>query len=100
MTNPQTLLVLVALFITPSALHAKIGDWQREYDALLKKYVENGSVRYAAWKANPADLAALDRVVTAIGNESPASLSRNDQLAFYINAYNAWTIRLVLDKYP
>lgn len=99
-TNPVTLFILVMLFVAPAALPAKIGAWQREYDALLKKYVENGSVRYAAWKANRADLVALDRVVNAIGNESPEGLSRNEQLAFYINAYNAWTIRLVLDKYP
>lgn len=98
--NPALLLILVTLLVAPSTMHAKIGDWQRDYDALLKKYVENGSVRYAAWKANRADLAALDRVVTAIGNESPEGLSRNEQLAFYINAYNAWTIRLVLEKYP
>src|SRR5688572_1666119 len=98
--NPGVFFFLAALLFGAAKADAKVGDWQREYDALLRKYVENGSVRYAAWKANSADLAALDRVVTAIGRESPEKLSRNEQLAFYINAYNAWTIRLVLDKYP
>jgi hypothetical protein len=27
-------------------------------------------------------------------------LSRNERFAFYINAYNAWTIKLILGKYP
>ena len=82
------------------AARAEAEAWQKDYDALLQRYVVDGGVRYAAWKANAPGLAALDRVVSAIGSESPDRLSRNGQLAFYINAYNAWTIRLVLDKYP
>ncbi|MDY6862734.1 MAG: DUF547 domain-containing protein [Thermodesulfobacteriota bacterium] len=27
-------------------------------------------------------------------------LSYNEQFAFYINAYNAWTIKLILSAYP
>ena len=44
-------------------------------------------------------MAALQRVTDGIGSDDPAARSM-DQLAFYINAYNAWTIKLVLDKYP
>jgi Protein of unknown function, DUF547 len=90
--------LILALF--PLAGHAEVGAWQKNYDALLKKYVAGGNVRYAAWKANAADVAALDRIVESIGAENPSDLSRNDKLAFYINAYNAWVIHLVLEKYP
>src|SRR5688500_3028522 len=98
--NSVLLLFLAALLISAPRLAARVGPSQRAYDALVRTYVADGSVRYAAWKANRADLAALERVVTAIGRENPETLSRSEQLAFYINAYNAWTIRLVLDKYP
>jgi hypothetical protein len=30
----------------------------------------------------------------------PKSLTRDERFAFYINAYNAWTIKLVLSGYP
>jgi hypothetical protein len=95
-----TLGLLLAILLLPFTLHAKVGDWQKDYDALLKKYVVDGSVRYGAWKGNADDMAAIEKVTTAIGNESPKGLSRDEQLAFYINAYNAWTIKLVLDRYP
>jgi hypothetical protein len=92
-------LTLIAILL-PLAARAEIGAWQKDYDALLKKYVSGGGVRYSAWKGSAADMATLDKVVAAIGSENPSGLSRNDKLAFYINAYNAWIIHLVLEKYP
>jgi hypothetical protein len=63
-----TRLVALLLFLLgPCLLQADAGDWQKEYDKLLQKYVADGGVRYAKWKANTGDIAALRRVVTAIG---------------------------------
>lgn len=95
----STLILAITLVLT-STLLAGVGDWQKEYDVLLKKYVAGEGVRYAAWKESGEDMAALQKVVAAIGEEKPDSLPQKDQLAFYINAYNAWTIKLILDKYP
>lgn len=94
------LALLLAALLLPPTLHAEVGGWQRDYDALLKKYVSGGGVRYSAWKADTADVAALDKVVAAIGTEDPSGLARNEKLAFYINAYNAWIIDLMLKKHP
>ena len=88
------------LALLPLAGRAEVSEWQKNYDALLKKYVTGSGVRYAAWKANGADVAALGRVVEAIGAANTSGLSRNDQIAFYINAYNAWILHEVLEKYP
>ena len=95
-----TLILALTAVLLPFAASAEVGAWQKDYDALLKKYVSGGGVRYSAWKASAADMAALDKVVAAIGAENPSALGRNDKLAFYINAYNAWIIHLVLEKYP
>ncbi len=95
----KTNLILLAL-ILPLAARAEVGAWQKDYDALLKKYVSGSGVRYSAWKGSAADVAAIAKVVEAIGAENPSGLARNDKLAFYINAYNAWMIHLVLEKYP
>ena len=85
--------------LLPILAHAESGAWQKDFDALLQKYVSNGGVRYAAWKSNGADVAALNKVVAAIATDGPSG-GRYDKLAFYINAYNAWIIHEVLEKYP
>ena len=72
------------------------------WDALLRKYVDNrGMVNYAGWKATKADMQALDNYLTRL---SAASFSRQTsagvKLAFWINAYNAVTIKGILREYP
>lgn len=42
----------------------------------------------------------LQTVVDGIGSANVGAMSRNDQLAFYINAYNAWILHEALEKYP
>lgn len=96
----RLILLLSFLLLLPLSLHAELKGWQKDFDGLLKKYVVGGNVRYAAWKANAEDVAAIDKIVEAIAKDSPASLGKNDKLAFYVNAYNAWIIDLVLKKYP
>ncbi|MGH9948447.1 MAG: DUF547 domain-containing protein [Pyrinomonadaceae bacterium] len=67
------------------------------YESLLKKYVdENGKVDYAGLQAN--DRAALDAYLKSLGDADDAALDSDDERnAFFINAYNAYTIRDVLD---
>ena len=67
------------------------------YGELLKKYVRNGKVDYAGFKTEEAK---LDRYLKILENVDSGILSRNEQFAFYINAYNAWTIKLILSGYP
>ena len=60
------------------------------FDALLHRNVVNGMVNYdrfdgAEFKAYLASLAAFD----------PSNLPKTEQLAFWINAYNAYTIQLI-----
>jgi hypothetical protein len=72
------------------------------WDILLKKYVDaDGNVNYAIWKRTPADVAALDQYLASLSRGNPsATKSRDAGLAFWINAYNAVTIRGILDHYP
>ncbi len=69
------------------------------WDELLKKYVnEKGFVNYKAFQQ---DTAALNEYLNILSNAHPQrSWSRNEQMAYWINAYNAFTIKLVLDHYP
>lgn len=69
------------------------------YAALLDKYVTPDGVRYAAWHSNPDDLAALDRVAAFYAESSPPA-DRDRALAWHLNAYNAWILHNILDKFP
>lgn len=67
------------------------------YVELLEKYVENGMVDYQGFKNEEAK---LDRYLKVLAETDTKKLSRDEQFAFYINAYNAWTIKLILTGYP
>jgi hypothetical protein len=67
------------------------------YAGLLKKHVVDGVVSYSGLKAEEA---TLDEYLKALERTEPESLSKNERFAFYINAYNAWTIKLILGAYP
>jgi len=67
------------------------------YQELLKKYVNHGVVDYAGFKK---DQAKLKNYLQVLEETNVQKLSPDEQLAFYINAYNAWTIELVLSDYP
>lgn len=68
------------------------------FTSILQRYVDNrGMVDYAALKANRAP---LDAYIARLEAAQPRQLSRDEQLAFWINAYNALTLRLVIDHYP
>lgn len=74
--------------------------WTADYGRLLAKYATPSGVRYQEWKANAADLQALDNVVNAIAQGNVGALPQKEQLALYINAYNAWILHEALEKYP
>jgi len=69
------------------------------WDALLKKHVAlSGSVDY---KGFMADKNQLQQYLDLLSNNPPAkNWSTEDQLAYWINAYNAFTVKLIIDHYP
>ena len=67
------------------------------FGTLLKSHVKDGQVSYSAFKKDEPD---LDRYLVQLEKVDPDLLDRAEQMAFYINAYNAWTIKLILENYP
>jgi len=67
------------------------------YGELLQKYVKNGVVGYQGFKKEEAK---LDQYLNILEKTDTKALSRSEQFAFYVNAYNAWTIKLILSAYP
>lgn len=64
---------------------------------LLMKHVKDGVVDYQGFKNCEV---RLDSYLLVLEKTDTKVLSRNERFAFYINAYNAWTIKLILGKYP
>jgi len=67
------------------------------YAELLEKYVQNGTIAYQGFKNEEAK---FDQYLKILEETDTKKLSRNEQFAFYVNAYNAWTIKLILTGYP
>jgi len=68
------------------------------FDRVLKKYVDaDGWVDYAALKRDSGD---LDAYIASLAEVPFEQLGRDEKLALLINAYNAFTLRLILDHYP
>lgn len=69
------------------------------FDKLLKKYVStNGKVDYKGLKN---DKALLDAYTVELAKQIPdKQWSNNASLAYWINAYNVFTLKLVIDNYP
>ncbi len=75
----------------------------RAWAALLKKYVAPSAdglnrFRYAA--VSQADKKALANYLAALQATRISTYNRDEQRAFWINLYNAATIKVVLDHYP
>ena len=72
-----------------------------DYAATLDEYVDDdGMVAYAKLKA---DRTRLDAFAAAMGKLDPATLAgwtAKERLAFWINAYNAFTLKAIIDNYP
>ena len=72
------------------------------FDSLLRKYVDDdGYVNYTAWKQSSEDQNTLESYLSQLSRASTTKPSQpNAQLAFWINAYNALTLKGILQVYP
>ncbi len=58
------------------------------------------NVRYEALKASPAELNAYLAELSSVKAGDFAKWSKEQRLAFLLNTYNAFTVKLVVDNYP
>jgi hypothetical protein len=71
----------------------------RPLDQILDLYVRDGFVYYRALQL---ERSRLDRYVSSLNvpEATYAAWSREQQMAFWVNAYNAFVLRTVIDHYP
>ena len=67
------------------------------FHQLLQDNVKNNKVNYKAIRASPEK---LNQYLEDLKQTDISTLSKSAQLAFWINAYNASTIKLIITNYP
>ena len=101
--------IIISLIFTSQAKSSEF-DYQ-PYAGILKKYVHEGKIVkgiklnvvdyedfYRESKDPSSDYA---RYLKSLSRFNPADLtSKNDRIAFWINAYNLGAIKMILDHYP
>ncbi len=77
-------------------------DWQAVLDAYLIADDPSGVhlFDYGALQANTADRRRLNRYLEHLQGLDPRQYARDVQMAYWINLYNAVTVRVVVDAYP
>ncbi|MGB4400445.1 MAG: DUF547 domain-containing protein [Daejeonella sp.] len=95
----KKLFVSFFCFMMTTAVFAQKVPSHQQWDKLLKKHVSSsGMVNYKGFKNDKTEFDAY--LKTLRDNAPQSSWSINDQKAFWINAYNAFTVSLILQNYP
>ena len=90
-------LLLIGATVPAAATDGPADARRAIFDQLLDVYVRDGLVYYRALKT---ERAPLDAYVASLAGVSIESAPRDDQIAFWLNAYNALVLRTVIDHYP
>jgi len=74
-------------------------------EQLLKRFVHKGRVDYAAWVEDEHALKQLDQYLAAVSKYSPENNPqkfelKNEQLIYWVHAYNAVVIKSILVNWP
>lgn len=95
-----------AVLLCVSGVGSAFDHSHAEWDALLQQHVvltsdgKASAVRYADWLAERAVLRRYLDTLSAVTESEYARWSEAERLAFLINAYNAFTVELILTRYP
>ena len=85
--------------LTSTTANSSVNVDHSSWDKLLKKYVNSeGLVNYSGFKN---DSAKLDGYLKMLSEQKPSNdWNVQELLAYYINLYNAGTVKLIVENYP
>lgn len=89
--------IVLLLFLSASSF-AQNFDY-KSYNKFLSNYVsQKGNVNYDKIKNNKSE---LDAIIKQFEKTQPNDKwSREEEIAYYINAYNIYTLKIITDNYP
>lgn len=76
------------------------GAWQATLNAYLVDEHPSGVNRFDYAAVSKADKEALSAYVVSLQAVDPRALNKDEQLAYWINLYNAGTVSVILENYP
>lgn len=88
----------LAVLVSAGALSAAPGPDPAVWNAILDARARSGGFDYRG--ASGQDRKRLAAYLSNLGDADPASMEPEERKAFWINAYNAAAVALVLDHYP
>lgn len=100
---PISLGVLLLVTVGAGSGRSEAGTFDHDhtlFDQVLQKHVARGRVNYRAIKKDPTVLDLYLETLAAIEPRDYERWSRQEKLALWINAYNAYTIKAIVDHYP
>jgi hypothetical protein len=106
MNMVRKLVVLLLGLLAAGTAFAQFDHGYAGWDALVKKHVKwlpdnkQSRVDYAAFQADRAELKKVLDSLSALTSTEFDAWSAPQRMAFLINAYNAFTVELILTKYP
>lgn len=96
---------VVALALTSAPSHA-LDHQHQAWSAMLKRHVvwlpggHESQVSYSGFKRDHAALKAYLETLSAVSQDEFGTWPKAQRLAFLINAYNGYTVELILSRYP
>lgn len=95
---------LSLLMLSINANAAAFDHSHQQWQQLLTQYVTDSKyasrVNYAEWKKQPQALRQYLASLSTVSQAQYKGWTKAQQLAFLINAYNAFTVQLILENYP
>ncbi len=88
--------------VESNTAHIDHSAWQDILDAYLITDHPSGINRfdYASLKANQADREKLGGYLQSLSEIDPRSYARDEQMAYWINLYNALTVFVIVPRFP
>ena len=96
--------LLICLNIFAESAFANFDHSHLKWDQILKQYTTKNEnqvyFNYNGLKNNEDELSHYLRQLELVTKKEFNTFSRDQKLAFWINAYNAYTIQIILKNYP
>ena len=102
---PEILFLLIFLFVQTDTAYpmndtARFDHTHSAFDGLVKDYVDDGRVEYKGFINSRDDFNGYLKSLGDVTEEQYESWTNKQKLAFWINAYNAFTVKAIIDHYP
>jgi hypothetical protein len=95
----QKIIVFISSILFSLISFSQSGVSHSSFDELLQKHVDDqGMINYKGLGKERSKLKSYLKIIES--NPPQKSWSKDEKLAYWINAYNAFTLELILNNYP